>query len=169
MSPGQPLNQKDYLWTAGGYSKKPQHVEQAEFELANQVYEIAPIILAPKAYSLVDAWNSVLNSIVVKPLVDSPLLPMQNTAQVILQAPQRPTSGTTSNLDVYSTTTDQYLETRKDWQTRLADLLSTNKKDNNQIESDREKVAITSPVEQFGVQKDWQKAVLAGRYHEVQG
>lgn len=171
--PARPLNGKAYTYAADDcYSTltKPYPVQEAEFLLSDQLYDVSPIVQGPNGERLSTAFTTVLNNYVPKlKALKSFVSDQKGLRKWLLTHVEDEVDGKTRDLSRMAISKElygQFLQKRNEWY-RLKNRTYDEYKLNDDLDGYARWLSSEGLVQEEKLNNFFNDAVVRGNYHEV--
>lgn len=172
LFPTQPLNYRDFVYDTSdrtGSLRKPQVVAEAEFRLADQLLDPAPIVSGDNGKKLSTVYQQLLDSYVPDIKRLAPYLRDRAEFHAFLHKPISVGDKTTTRMDLFNQYFEEYTLAKRSWVTKLNDKKREALKDGNDFDLDdfATWVASMSPAEHAKIDATYSMIVTKGFLHET--
>lgn len=172
LFPTQPLNYRDYVYDVSSHTSilgKPQTVAEAEFRLANQLIDPAPIVGADNGKQLSVVYEQLLDNYVPNMKRLAPYLLDRAQFHEFLEKAIRVGDVTTTRMDLFNQYFAEYTKIKADWAASKNDKKkdAANPDDNFNWDDLANWIADMSPAEHAKIDASYSMIVTKGYLHET--
>lgn len=172
LFPTQPLNYRDFVYDVTSHTSvlgKPQVVAEAEFRLADQLVDPAPVVGASNGKQLSVVYEQLLDNYVPDMNRLAPYLLERAQFHEFLEKPIRVGDTTTTRVDLFHQYFGEYTQQKSGWATQINDKKREAKAPDDDYDWDdfATWIATLSPAEHAKIDASYSMIVTKGYLHET--